>query len=62
MIQGCQIQLFISTFYLISAAPAPQEADVVPYVHQEIEALPYVHDVTGGKGLSSRLEISNLIK
>merc|ERR1712045_130877 len=41
------IFLFISTFYLISAAPAPQEADVVPYVHQEIEALPYVHDVTG---------------
>merc|ERR1712142_689946 len=30
-----------------SAAPAPQEEDVVPYVHQEIEALPYVHDVTG---------------
>merc|ERR1712045_220423 len=41
------IFLFISTFYLISAAPAPQEADVVPYVHQEIEALPYIHDVTG---------------
>merc|ERR1711910_70400 len=41
------IFLLISTFYLISAAPAPQEEDVVPYVHQEIEALPYVHDVTG---------------
>merc|ERR1712241_732679 len=42
-----KIFFLISTFYLISAAPAPQEEDVVPYVHEEIEALPYVHDATG---------------
>merc|ERR1719348_1603027 len=39
--------LLVSVLSLVSAAPAPQEEDVVPYVHQEIEALPYVHDVTG---------------
>merc|ERR1719348_2196450 len=39
--------LLVSVLSLVSAAPAPQEEDVVPYVHQEIEALPYVHDATG---------------
>merc|ERR1711915_713766 len=41
------IFVLLSVFSFISAAPAPEEVDVVPYVHQEIEALPYVHDVTG---------------
>merc|ERR1712098_608072 len=41
------IFVLLSVFSFISAAPAPEEVDVVPYVHEEIEALPYVHDATG---------------
>merc|ERR1719300_1617840 len=41
------IFVLLSVFSFISAAPAPREVDVVPYVHEEIEALPYVHDATG---------------
>merc|ERR1719228_2196983 len=41
------IFVLLSVFSFISAAPAPQEVDVAPYVHEEIEALPYVHDATG---------------
>merc|ERR1719346_502432 len=41
------VLLSVFSFISISAAPAPEEVDVVPYVHEEIEALPYVHDATG---------------